>query len=92
MSAHQDGFGLVYPGSDIRRPPVVGMKFLHERAMRPRDLFTRGALRKPQDLIGLILGHRPREALSRAIPTSSRVVVALACRTPSGKPAVEISL
>ena len=73
MSAHQDGFGLVYPGSDIRRPPVVGMKFLHERAMRPRDLFTRGALRKPQEKDGgnrrhgkiwIIDGHKRRLMIS----------------------------
>ncbi len=88
MSAHQDGFGFIDPGSQGRRPPVVGMQFLYERAMRPRDVFARGSLGKPQDFIGFILGHGSRRALN----TAPRVQVILACRTPSGKAAVEISL
>ena len=62
MSAHQDILGFVDLGRQGRRPPVVGMQFLHERAMRPRDLFARGSLRKPQDFISFILGHAGRDA------------------------------
>ena len=90
MSAHQDGLGFIDLGGQSRRPPVVGMQFLHERAMRPRDLFARGSFRKPQDLISFILGHAGRDA--PAASRSPRVGVTIACRTPAGKPAVEISL
>ena len=90
MSAHQDSLGFVDLGGKGRRPPVVGMKFLHEGAMRPRDIFARGPLRKPQDLISFILGHGSRQT---PVPAPApRVAVVLACWTPTGKPAVEISL
>ncbi len=78
------------PGSapdhaDARRPPLTGMRFLRER--RAGEFFTRGSLRKPQDLIGFILGHRaPPPA------PAPRVSVSLACLTPAGKTAVEISV
>ena len=92
MAAHQDGLGFIDLGGKGRRPPVIGMKFLHEGAMRSRDLFARSPLRKPQDLIGFILGHGSRETLVPAPAPAPRVGVAIACRTPTGKPAVEISL
>ena len=92
MSAHQDGLGFIDLGGKSRRPPVVGMQFLHERAMRPRDLFARGAFRKPQDLISFILGHGSRETLAPVPTPAPRVAVVIACRTPTGKAAVEISL
>ena len=38
MRAKQSFLGLVYPGSEVRRPPLVGMQFLHEGAVRPADL------------------------------------------------------
>ena len=88
MSPHEDVFGLVHPGRQVRRPPVVGMQFLHERPVRPRNLLSRGTLLKPENLIGFILGHRPRPNGSPA----PRIAVAVSCSTPSGKPAVEISL
>ena len=84
MAAREYVPGLVHTGGEAGGAPLIGMKFFHERAMSARNVFTRGALRKPQDLIGLILGHLPRPA------APPRVVVALACATPSGKPAVEI--
>ena len=49
---------------------------------------ARAALRKPQDLISFILGHRARTAAAHA----PRVNVIIVCSTPDGKPAVEISL
>ena len=90
MTAHQDVFGFVDTGSQTRRPPVVGMQFLHEGAMRARDVVARSSLLKPQNFIGFILGHRSTAA---AMPFAApRVRLTICCRTPSGKPAVEISL
>ena len=87
MTPQQNFTGFVHTSREIRRPPVVGMQFLHERAMRGGDFFTRGALRKPQDLIGLLLGHR-----TRPVAPAPRVTITISCRTPSGKPAVEVSV
>jgi len=90
MSAHQDVFGLVDLGGQTRRAPLVGMQFLHERPVRPGNIFSRSAFLKPQNFISFILGHRIRE---HALPVAApRVSVAISCRTPSGKAAVEISL
>ena len=33
MRAKQSILGLVYTGGEVRRPPLVGMQFLHERAV-----------------------------------------------------------
>ena len=70
------------------RPPMIWMKFLHERAMRPRDVFA-PAPSEAQGLRKLLLGHcraRARSGSPRASPRP-----ASAC-TPAGKPAVEVSL
>ena len=92
MSAHQDSLGFIDLGGKSRRPPVIGMQFLHERPMRPRDLLARSPFRNTQDLISFILGHGAREALAPVTAPASRVAVTIACRTPAGKAAVEISL
>lgn len=88
MAAHQYISGLVDTGGGLRRPPVVGMAFLHERAMRAGNLRGRSPLFDPQYLVSLLLGHAP----ASAAPTLPRVSIALSCRTPAGKTAVEISL
>lgn len=90
MTTHQDVLGLVDPRRQTRRTPVVGMEFLHQGAMRPRDLIARSALLKPQNLIGFILGHRARPALTGV--SAPRVALTMSCLTPAGKPAVHISL
>ena len=64
MATHQDIFGFVHTGGETRRPPVIGMQFLHERPVRPRNIVPRGALLKSQDLISFIFRHRARVALS----------------------------
>ena len=90
MASHQDIFGLVHPGSEARRPPVIGMQFLHERVMRPRNLISRSALLKSQDFISFIFRHNAR--LTRTQTPAARVGVTLTCVTPAGKAAVKISL
>ena len=37
MRAKQNLLGLVYTGSEVRRPPLVGMQFLHQPAMGTAD-------------------------------------------------------
>jgi hypothetical protein len=87
MSPQQDFSGFVHASSQARRAPVVGMQFLHERSVRRGNFLARSSLPKPQDLIGLILGHR-----ARPISAAPRVAITIACRTPSGKSAVEVSV
>ena len=88
MSAQQSLSGLVHPGREVRRPPLVGMEFLHQRPIRFLDLVEARARLKPQDLVGLILRHYARMRVN----TRPRVAISLSVFTPSGKPAIKISL
>lgn len=90
MTSHQDVFGLIHSGGESRRPPLVGMQFLHERAMRPRNVVTRSAFLKSQDFISFIFRHRA--AAARPSASRPRVSVAITCTTPAGKTAVKINL
>ncbi len=41
MTAKKDILGLIDAGREIRRPPLVGMQFLHQRTMRTADFLRR---------------------------------------------------
>ena len=87
MRAKQSILGLVYTGSEVRRPPLVGMQFLHEGAVGPTDVVARRARLQAKDLIGLLVRHFAprRRATVPPCPISLLVV------TPRGKPAVQIA-
>ena len=38
MAAKKNFLGFVDAGGEIRRPPLVGMQFLHQRAVRTTDV------------------------------------------------------
>src|SRR5690349_22838016 len=87
MAAQKDRLGLIYAGRKIRRPPLVGVKFLHEVAMGAPDLVGARPRLQAKDLISLLFRHfaaPPRTARPRC-----RVVLHVV--TPAGLPAVEIS-
>ena len=86
MAAEKNVLGFIDAGREIRRPPLVGMEFLHERAMRAPDL--RGARPRlhAKDLIGLLFSHFAAPA--RAPVARCRIV--LSVFTPTGLPAVQI--
>src|SRR5580704_1103062 len=88
MPAKQSILGLVYPGGEVRRPPLVGMQFLHERTMRSPDVFAPRPRLQAKDLIGLLVRHFA--ARRRAALPPCRI--SLRVLTPSGKPAVQIAL
>lgn len=88
MSAQKDFSRLVYASSEIRRPSLVGMEFLDQRAMRMSDLVEARARLKPQDLVGFIFRHYARLRMS----SRPRVSISLSVFTPAGKPAIKISL
>ena len=85
MSARQHVPGLVHLRGEAGGSALVGMEFLHKRAVDARDVVLRGALRKPKDFIGFVLGH-----LAGTSSPAPGVRVLIVCATPSGKPAVEI--
>lgn len=87
MATHEDVLGLVYTGGETRRPPLIGMEFLHQAPVRAGNVLRRRLLRKSQDFIGLILRHRGAEAPAPGAPA---VRVGIVCRTPAGRSAVEI--
>ena len=85
MAAKKDFLGFIDTGSEIRRPPLVGMQFLHEPAVGTPDLLRGRPRLKAKDLIGLLFRHF--SAARRAPP---RCRVSLHVFTPAGIPAVKI--
>ncbi len=71
-------------GSELRRPPLVGMNFLHEPRAEISIRRTQPS-HKMRNLIGLLVGRLA--ATRRALPRCS---VALRVFTPSGIPAAEV--
>lgn len=86
---HQHILGGVDAGGELRRPPLVGMDFLHQRPMRTDDFFRPRLRLQAKDLIRLLFRHyaRPTEPSPAAPP----VRVALRALTPAGRPAVTIT-
>ena len=87
MSAKKSVLGLVYTGRQVRRPPLIGMQFLHEPAMRATDLVPARPRLQAKDLVSLLVRHfaaRRRVALPPCR-------IALRVLTPGGKPAVQIA-
>jgi len=87
MRAKQSILGLVYPSSEVRRPPLVGMQFLHESSVRPADFVPVRPRLQAKDLIGFLVRHFA--ARRRAALPPCRI--SLRVLTPSGKPAVQIA-
>src|ERR1700681_994837 len=87
MRAKQSILGLVYTGGEVRRPPLVGMQFLHERTVRSADFVAPSPRLQAKDLIGLLVRHFT--ARRRAALPPCRI--SLRVLTPGGKPAVQIA-
>ncbi len=87
MRSKQSILGLVYSGSEVRRPPLVGMQFLHERAVGSSDLVAPRPRLQAKDLIGLLVRHFSGRRRTALPPCR----VALRVLTPGGKPAVKIA-
>ena len=87
MAAKQDFLGLIDAGRKVRRPPLVGMQFLHERPVSTSDLFLGRSGLKAKDLISLLLRHFPA---GRSVSAAPRSRILLRVFTPAGLPAVQI--
>ena len=85
MSAYRNVSDDQPAGRVPRRPPVTGLKFLHETPRR-RYRLPAAAFRNPQFLAALLFGQGRVKS-----PVQPRVASLVFCRTPSGRPAVEVS-
>ena len=86
MAAKKNVLGFVDASREIRRPPLVGMQFLHQRAVRPADVFRARSRLQAKDLIGLLFRH----FAARRRATRPRCRISLTVFTPTGLPAVQI--
>src|ERR1039457_4558693 len=57
MAAKQNILGLIDAGREVRRPPLVGMQFLHEGSVGATDLLGVRPGLKAKDLISLLFRH-----------------------------------
>ena len=87
MAVEQDILRFVYPGSEIVRPALVGMEFLHKGSVSLADLIRPRPRLKPQDLVGLLFRHRAAARRVSAPPAR----MSLHVLTLAGRPAVKIS-
>ena len=87
MSAKQSVLGRVDARREVRRPPLVGMEFLHQSAVGASDLVGRRTRLQAKDLIGLLVRHFSVRRSAAVVPSCR---VALRVLTPGGKPAVQI--
>ena len=88
MAAKQNIFGLIDPRREVRRPPLVGMQFLHEGPVSAGDVVSPRAGLKAKDLIGLLLRHFSAGRGAPAVLPRSRIT--LRVFTPAGLPAIKI--
>src|SRR5947199_8972157 len=86
MRAKQSILGLVYTGGEVRRPPLVGMQFLHERTVGPADFVTPRPRLQAKALLGLLVRNFP--ARRRAALPPCRI--SLRVLPPAGKPPVQM--
>ena len=87
MAAKKNLLGFIDLGREVRRPPLVGMQFLHQRPVGAADLLGARPRLHAKDLIGLLFRHFAASA-SAPLP---RCRITLRVFTPAGLPAVKIS-
>ncbi len=87
MAMKQNVLGLVDPSREIRRAPLVGMEFLHQRPVGTTDIRSARAGLKAKDLISLLFSHF---AAARRPVAAPRCRITLRVLTPAGLPAVKI--
>ena len=88
MAAKQSILGLIDAGREVRRPPLVGMQFLHEGSVSAADLLSARSGLKAKDLISLLFRHF--SAGRGAVVAAPRCRITLRVFTPAGLPAVKI--
>lgn len=84
MFARKKSSGSVTPRDQLRRPPLVGMDFLHQEIAPAAGPGAQRRLRA-RDIVGFLFGLREPP------PAAPRCKVLLEVFAPSGASAVEIS-
>ena len=87
MAAKKNILSLIHSSSEIRRPPLVGMQFLHERAMGVPNIVRARPRLQAKDLISFLISHF--STIPRRIDMP-RARIRLHVVAPSGLPAVKI--
>ena len=88
MATQKNVLSFIDASRKIRRPPLVGMEFLHEGTVGAADVFRARSRLNAKDLIGLLFRHFAAGRRSRSGP---RCRITLRVFTPAGFPAVKIS-
>jgi hypothetical protein len=88
MAAKKNVLSLVHSSSEIRRPPLVGMQFLHKRASDVPNLVRARPRLHAKDLLSFLISHFSAVPPRVDLP---RCRVRLHVVAPSGVPAVKIS-
>src|SRR5208282_521199 len=88
MAAKQNILGRIDTGRKVRRPPLVGMQFLHEGSVSTTDFLRAGPGLKAKDLISLLFSHFAAGRSAARLPRSR---IMLRVFKPAGLPAVKIS-
>ena len=91
MIAKKSVLGLVHTGSEVRRAPLVGMKFLHEPTVRTADLIAPRTRLQAKDLISLLRRHFSARRRTAILASTPACPLALRVLTPGGKPAIQIT-
>ena len=86
MASKQHILRFIDAGGEVRRPPLVGMQFLHETAVGTSDVLSARPRLKAKDLISLLFRHFAG-ARAQAAPRCRTVLDVV---TPSGMTAVKI--
>src|SRR5580704_713240 len=76
MATKKNVLGLIDAGREIRRPPLVGMQFLHEGTVGASDVLRARPGLNAKDLIGLLFSHFAAAA-ARRTPAAPRSRIAL---------------
>jgi hypothetical protein len=88
MASKQHVLGLIDPSRKIRRPPLVGMQFLHEGPVGAGNILRARPGLNAKDLIGLLFSHF---GTARGGSPSPRTRITLRVLTPSVLPSVKKS-
>ena len=66
-AANENLLGFVDAGREIRRPPLIGMEFLHEGAMSASDVLRGRSRLESKNLISLLFCHFAPAPLAAAV-------------------------
>ena len=87
MAAHKNILGLIDASREVRRPPLVGMQFLHQGTVGSADVVGARSGLNAKDLISFLFSHFAAGRRARPAP---RCRITLRVLTPAGLPAVKI--